>query len=273
MNHWLIDRGDLSGRPSVNLVILSFVNPLDLLDQTASATTGAFRVRQHDFRDRQYFTSHGIRVMVSIGGITYRLEYRARQDGGLGLRAAGLATARRRGRDRLRGEHGRIFRAAGLHRHVSRGASLRCDRKRPDPPHDRSGRRGSLADRARAGDHRLASHRHPVLDYANAMVPAGSRARPVPLRTGRSTSTARRSTPRQFLRSRQPLTGSLYVAEARGSGGCNAFAARCEGDGRLRPDGAEARGDERRRLHVLAAEAVTPVPRRSRRTPVRREWA
>ena len=30
-NHWLIDRGD--GRPSVNLVILSFVNPLKLLNQ------------------------------------------------------------------------------------------------------------------------------------------------------------------------------------------------------------------------------------------------
>jgi hypothetical protein len=28
-NHWLIDRGD--GKPSVNLVVLSFVNPLQLL--------------------------------------------------------------------------------------------------------------------------------------------------------------------------------------------------------------------------------------------------
>src|SRR5882672_2618923 len=34
-NHWLIDRGD--GRPSVNLVILSFVNPLRLLNQTTDA--------------------------------------------------------------------------------------------------------------------------------------------------------------------------------------------------------------------------------------------
>src|SRR5579859_132632 len=30
-NHWLIDRGD--GTPSVNLVVLAFVNPLKLLDQ------------------------------------------------------------------------------------------------------------------------------------------------------------------------------------------------------------------------------------------------
>jgi hypothetical protein len=31
-NHWMIDRGD--GTPSVNLVVLSFVNPLKLLNQT-----------------------------------------------------------------------------------------------------------------------------------------------------------------------------------------------------------------------------------------------
>src|SRR5262245_59506097 len=37
MNHWLVDRGD--GRPSVNLVVLSFVNPLKLLRGTTDATT------------------------------------------------------------------------------------------------------------------------------------------------------------------------------------------------------------------------------------------
>jgi hypothetical protein len=31
-NHWMIDRGN--GLPSVNLVVLSFVNPLKLLNQT-----------------------------------------------------------------------------------------------------------------------------------------------------------------------------------------------------------------------------------------------
>ena len=31
-NHWLIDRGN--GQPSVNLVVLSFVNPLKMLNQT-----------------------------------------------------------------------------------------------------------------------------------------------------------------------------------------------------------------------------------------------
>src|ERR1700751_2095939 len=36
-NHWMIDRGD--GTPSVNLVILSFVNPLKLLNQTNDSQT------------------------------------------------------------------------------------------------------------------------------------------------------------------------------------------------------------------------------------------
>src|SRR5215472_544984 len=34
-NHWLIDRGD--GTPSVNLVVLAFVDPLKLLDQTTDS--------------------------------------------------------------------------------------------------------------------------------------------------------------------------------------------------------------------------------------------
>src|SRR6266571_2521166 len=33
-NHWMIDRGDGSGLPSVNLVVLSFLQPLKLLNKT-----------------------------------------------------------------------------------------------------------------------------------------------------------------------------------------------------------------------------------------------
>ena len=36
-NHWLIDRGDGSGLPSVNLVVLSFVQPLKLLNKTTDS--------------------------------------------------------------------------------------------------------------------------------------------------------------------------------------------------------------------------------------------
>src|SRR6185437_16572885 len=34
-NHWLIDRGDGSGQPSVNLVVLSFANPTTVLNNNA----------------------------------------------------------------------------------------------------------------------------------------------------------------------------------------------------------------------------------------------
>ena len=34
-NHWLVDRGD--GKPSVNLIVLSFVNPLKLLNKTTDS--------------------------------------------------------------------------------------------------------------------------------------------------------------------------------------------------------------------------------------------
>ena len=68
-NRWLIDRGD--GEPSVNLVVLSFVHPLRLLHQTTDNQTlnGVPRGMTQEVVD--YFKSAGIRVMLSIGGITY----------------------------------------------------------------------------------------------------------------------------------------------------------------------------------------------------------
>jgi hypothetical protein len=68
-NHWLIDRGN--GQPSVNLVILSFVNPLKLENQTTDAGDTLGVPNGMTSAVVQYFTSHGIRVMLSIGGITY----------------------------------------------------------------------------------------------------------------------------------------------------------------------------------------------------------
>ena len=38
-NRWLVDRGDGTGLPSVNLVVLSFVQPLKLLNKTTDAQT------------------------------------------------------------------------------------------------------------------------------------------------------------------------------------------------------------------------------------------
>ncbi|MDT7687539.1 MAG: hypothetical protein QOE46_298 [Acidobacteriota bacterium] len=68
-NHWLINRGD--GVPSVNLVVLSFVQPLKLLNKTTDAQTLNGVPRGMDANVVNYFKSRGVRVMLSIGGITY----------------------------------------------------------------------------------------------------------------------------------------------------------------------------------------------------------
>ena len=70
-NHWLIDRGDGSGLPSVNLVVLSFLQPLEVLNKTNDATTveGVPIGMTQDVVN--YFKDAGIRVMMSIGGVTY----------------------------------------------------------------------------------------------------------------------------------------------------------------------------------------------------------
>jgi hypothetical protein len=68
-NHWLIDRGDRT--PSVNLVVLAFVNPLKLLGQTTDSGDVNGVPAGMTAAMVNYFTSHGIRVMLSIGGATY----------------------------------------------------------------------------------------------------------------------------------------------------------------------------------------------------------
>src|SRR5438874_10408294 len=60
-NHWMVDRGD--GVPSVNLVILSFVNPLKLLNQTNDAQTVNGAPIGMNAAVVSYFASHNIRVM------------------------------------------------------------------------------------------------------------------------------------------------------------------------------------------------------------------
>src|SRR5260370_22783734 len=68
-NHWMIDRGD--GTPSVILVILIFVNPWKLLNQTTDSQTLNGAPIGMTSAIVSYFTSHNIRVILSIGGITY----------------------------------------------------------------------------------------------------------------------------------------------------------------------------------------------------------
>jgi len=68
-NRWLINRGN--GTPSVNLVVLSFVQPLRLLNKTTDAATLDGIPRGMNQAVVDYFKTRGIRVQMSIGGITY----------------------------------------------------------------------------------------------------------------------------------------------------------------------------------------------------------
>src|SRR6202045_3728273 len=68
-NHWIIDRGD--GSPSVNLGVLNFVNPLKLLNQTNDGGDVNGAPIGMTPAIVSYFTSHNIRVILAIGGITY----------------------------------------------------------------------------------------------------------------------------------------------------------------------------------------------------------
>jgi uncharacterized protein YceK len=91
-NHWLIDRG--SGQPSVNLVSLAFADPLKLLNQTTDAGDTAGVPNGMTSAVVSYFTSRGVRVMLSLGGQTYTSDWDTaltQNPTQLGLNAAALA--------------------------------------------------------------------------------------------------------------------------------------------------------------------------------------
>jgi hypothetical protein len=76
-------------------VILSFVHPLKLLNQTTDAGTLNGVPRGMTPEIVKYFKDAGIRVLVSIGGITYTDAWNqalAQDATLLGQRAAALAT-------------------------------------------------------------------------------------------------------------------------------------------------------------------------------------
>jgi hypothetical protein len=72
-NHWIIDRGNAS--PSVNLVVLSFVNPLKLMNLTTDSTTTKGIPNGMTSAVVNYFESKGVRVMMSVGGISYTKDW------------------------------------------------------------------------------------------------------------------------------------------------------------------------------------------------------
>lgn len=176
-NHWLIDRGN--GQPSVNLVVLSFVQPLKLLNKTNDATTLNGMPRGMTADIVNYFTSHGIRVMLSIGGITYTdywntaLATNPRQ---LGLNAAEVASQLGVGIE-IDYEQSSRPNIAGLQQFI--------DAYRSVHPYHASGNNPAarLTIDLAAGDRWLIelcryatknwlTSANPVLDYANAMVPS-----------------------------------------------------------------------------------------------------
>lgn len=68
-NRWLIDRGN--GSPSVNVVVLSFVDPVKLMNLTTDTTTASGIPIGMNTAVVNYFQSKGVRVMFSVGGIRF----------------------------------------------------------------------------------------------------------------------------------------------------------------------------------------------------------
>ena len=175
-NHWLIDRGD--GRPSVNLVVLSFVNPLELLNETTEADPLAGIPVGMTQEVVDYFTSADIRVMLSIGGITYVDDWNAALASNptqLGLNAAKVASELGVGIE-IDYEENTNPDTVGLQAFITAYRSVhKYDAGGTNPA-------ARLTIDLAAGDRWLiALTRHatlnwlsvddPVLDYANAMVP------------------------------------------------------------------------------------------------------
>jgi hypothetical protein len=177
MNRWLVDRGN--GQPSVNLVVLSFVHPYRLLKKTTDAQTVNGIPRGMNPAIIEYFKSRGIRVMLSIGGITYTSAWNqalAENATQLGLNAAEVAASLGVGieidyeesrRPDTTGVQAFINAYRSVHAYDATGAShparLTIDLA--------AGDRWLIGLTTKATRDWLRTD-VPVLDYANAMVPA-----------------------------------------------------------------------------------------------------
>ena len=179
-NHWMIDRGDGSGLPSVNLVVLSFVQPMKLLELANDAKTVNGIPVGMNSAVIHYFTSHNVRVMLSVGGSTYTsfwdqaLSANAKQ---LGTNAANTAKALGVGVE-IDYENASNPNLKGLQDFI--------DAYRAVVPYDATGANPAarLTIDLAAGDRSLIglaqkatsdwlTAGNPVLDYANATVPNG----------------------------------------------------------------------------------------------------
>jgi hypothetical protein len=178
-NRWLVDRGDGTGLPSVNLVVLSFVHPLRLLNKTTDAQTLNGVPRGMTPEVVNYFKSKNIRVMLSIGGITYTDAWNqalATNPTQFGLNAAEAAQRLGVGIE-IDYEENTSPNLAGLQAFINAYSSVL--------PYDATGTNHAarLTIDLAAGDRWLIALTRkatadwlntttPVLDYANAMVPS-----------------------------------------------------------------------------------------------------
>lgn len=175
-NHWLIDRGN--GSPSVNLVVLSFANPLKLLNKTNDANTVNGLPAGMTADVVNYFKSKNVRVMISIGGITYTNDWDTALGSNptqLGLNAAAVAKSLGVGIE-IDYENSSSPNLTGLQAFV--------DAFRSQLPYDPTGanQAARLTIDLGPGDRWLNDitrkatadwlGANPVLDYANAMVPS-----------------------------------------------------------------------------------------------------
>ena len=160
-NHWIIDRGD--GVPSVNLVVLSFVNPLKLLNGTNDAQTVNGVPIGMNQQVVSYFSSHNIRVMLSIGGITFVNDWDTALSTNptqLGLNAATIAKGLGVGIE-IDYEQNTSPNLNGLQAFIN-ASRLTIDVGAGDR---------FLIDLDRKATSDWLNIANPVLDYANAMVP------------------------------------------------------------------------------------------------------
>src|SRR5579885_496513 len=223
-NHWLIDRGD--GVPSVNLVVLSFVQPLKLLNKTTDAQTlnGIPLGMTSDIVN--YFKSHNIRVMLSIGGITYVNAWDqalASNPTQLGLNAAAVAQQLGVGIE-IDYENSSSPNLTGLQAFINAYRSVE--------PYDATGSNPAarLTIDLAAGDRWLIplatkattdwlTTTNPVLDYANAMVPS---KQPTSAADAESNWQEHIDGKPQYSPPIPPLapakfTGSLFISDSKGS--------------------------------------------------------
>lgn len=174
-NHWLIDRGD--GTPSVNVVVLSFVNPVDLMNLTNSSNTVNGIPIGMNAAVVNYFESKSVRVMFSIGGIRFVKDWEkalSTNPTQLGINAANTAKKFNVGME-IDYEKSTNPDLAGLQAFISAYRSVL--------PYDSTGSNEAARLTIDLGNddaylHALSAYAtsnwltaaNPVLDYANAMV-------------------------------------------------------------------------------------------------------